>query len=132
MCYTFGVKKARHTCRQTGYYDVGSCLNSTPGLEGGSRHKPNAQSTRRVDLEVATLDTLSKQRTAAPKRLISLSEVLHRTAMRRAWLYRQLALGQFPPPVKIGRASRWVEAEVDHWIQAAADARDAVSLDTAA
>jgi prophage regulatory protein len=78
------------------------------------------------------LDTLSKQRTAAPKRLISLPEVLRRTAMGRAWLYRQLQLGQFPKPIKMGRASRWVEAEVDEWIAAAADARDAVSLDKAA
>jgi prophage regulatory protein len=71
------------------------------------------------------LDTLSKQQNAAPKRLISLPEVMRKTASCRASVYKRVASGQFPRPVKIGRSTRWLEAEIDRWIDAAAHARDA-------
>jgi prophage regulatory protein len=40
--------------------------------------------------------------------------VCARRSLSRPTLYRDIARGQFPPPVKIGRkASAWVESEVD-------------------
>jgi predicted DNA-binding transcriptional regulator AlpA len=36
-----------------------------------------------------------------------------------------MAAGKFPRPVKVGRASRFVAAEVDAWIQARVADRDA-------
>ena len=42
-----------------------------------------------------------------------------------ASVYRWIADGLLPRPIKIGRrASRWIEAEVDAAIQGRADARD--------
>lgn len=40
-------------------------------------------------------------------------------------IYRLISAGQFPRPVHIGRASRWVGAEVDRWIADRIVARDA-------
>jgi prophage regulatory protein len=76
------------------------------------------------------VDNRSAQRVAAhispttPKRLLPLPAVLERTGVCRSLVYAMMSRGHFPRPVKVGRASRWLEAEVDHWIQAAADARD--------
>jgi prophage regulatory protein len=66
------------------------------------------------------------------KRLISLPEVVHRTGMCRSIVYRLVSRDQFPRPVKVGRSTRWVDVEVDRWIDAAAAARGTVNSDKAA
>ncbi|MCC8468805.1 AlpA family phage regulatory protein [Xanthomonas phaseoli] len=46
-----------------------------------------------------------------------LPSVLARVGRSRASLYRDIAAGQFPSPVKIGeRAIGWDPREVDNWI----------------
>lgn len=50
-------------------------------------------------------------------RLIRLPEVMSRVSLRRATIYRRISKGDFPKPVRTGgRASAWVESEVDAWI----------------
>lgn len=56
-------------------------------------------------------------------KLIKRPEVEQLTAMSRASIYRAIGKpeaegGGFPRPVKVGRASAWVEAEVLGWIKA--------------
>jgi prophage regulatory protein len=54
-----------------------------------------------------------------------LSEVKARTGLSRSEIYRQVASGSFPKPVKLGqRASAWVLSEVDRWIQNRIQTRD--------
>lgn len=50
-------------------------------------------------------------------RLISRPEVEGRTGMRKTWLYKAIAAGQFPAPRKVGRRSLWPEREIDQWIE---------------
>lgn len=50
-------------------------------------------------------------------RLERLPSVLSRTAMGKSWIYREIAAGRFPPPVKIGRSSGWDSSAVDAWIE---------------
>ncbi|EJU4916115.1 AlpA family phage regulatory protein [Salmonella enterica] len=33
------------------------------------------------------------------------------------WFYKLISEGQFPKPVKLGRSSRWLQSEVEHWVQ---------------
>lgn len=40
-------------------------------------------------------------------------------------IYRLISADEFPRPIHIGRASRWVGAEVDRWIADRIVARDA-------
>ncbi|MBX9803965.1 MAG: AlpA family phage regulatory protein [Caulobacteraceae bacterium] len=51
-------------------------------------------------------------------RLERLTTVVARTGMSRSWLYKEVAAGSFPPPCKVGGASRWDTAAVDAWIYA--------------
>jgi prophage regulatory protein len=37
--------------------------------------------------------------------------------MGKSWIYREIAAGRFPPPVKIGRSSGWDTSAVDAWIE---------------
>ena len=49
--------------------------------------------------------------------LIRMSETMRRTGYGRAWIYKLIAQGSFPKPVKIGsRSIAFVESEIDEWI----------------
>lgn len=59
-----------------------------------------------------------KHGNSTPIRLIKMPEVMHRTANGKAWIYRLIAQGRFPKPVKIGsRSVAFVESEIDAWIE---------------
>ena len=58
-----------------------------------------------------------EQFTPRAKRLIRRPEVERRVGLRRAAIYKAMAEGRFPTPVKIGpRAVAWVESDIDAWI----------------
>lgn len=51
-----------------------------------------------------------------PYVLVRLPEVKAHTGLSRSELYRRIAQGTFPAPVKIGaRASAWSSAEIERW-----------------
>lgn len=56
-----------------------------------------------------------------------LPQVKARTGLSRSEIYRRIALGEFPAPIKLGlRASAWSKHEVDAWIAQRIAARDAM------
>ncbi|WP_256490235.1 helix-turn-helix transcriptional regulator [Ideonella oryzae] len=54
---------------------------------------------------------------ALAPRLISLPEVMDRVALKRTSIYELIKTRDFPAPVKIQRASRWVDIEISDWIR---------------
>ncbi|EIZ1472122.1 TPA: AlpA family transcriptional regulator [Salmonella enterica] len=49
--------------------------------------------------------------------LIRMPEARRRTGYGKAWIYKLIADGKFPAPVKLGsRSIAFVESEVDEWI----------------
>lgn len=40
------------------------------------------------------------------------------TGLTDKWFYQLMKNGEFPKPVKLGRASRWFKSEVENWVQA--------------
>lgn len=55
--------------------------------------------------------------TSQPARLIRLPEVVKRSGLSRASVYRAAAARTFPQPRRFGRTALWVEAEVVDWIE---------------
>lgn len=54
---------------------------------------------------------------SAPTFLIDLKEVLPRTRVGRATIYRWMEKGQFPKPLKLSESMvRWREADLERWI----------------
>ena len=52
-----------------------------------------------------------------PKQLIDIATVCRRVSLSRPTIYRQIASGNFPAPLKIGRAARWRGEAIDGWIE---------------
>jgi prophage regulatory protein len=55
--------------------------------------------------------------------LLGFAPLAHDTGMCRSRIYQLIRESGFPPPIKVGKSSRWLTAEVDHWIAAQAAAR---------
>ena len=62
--------------------------------------------------------------TQAPRRLLRLKQVLDRTGLPKSTMYSRISAGTFPKQVPIGSSVRWLESEVEAWIQALVEERD--------
>lgn len=62
-------------------------------------------------------------------KLIKLKQVMECTGLARSTVYKFMAEGQFPKPVKLGvRMVAWVETEVHAWIEDKVKCRDIQKL----
>jgi len=52
------------------------------------------------------------------KRIIRLPAAIELVGLGRTAIYDRIKEGSFPKPVKLGRASGWVESEIQAWIEA--------------
>lgn len=72
------------------------------------------------------LPMLATTASGEPLSLLRLREVKARTALSGSEIYRRIAAGTFPAPVKLGeRASAWPGHEISAWCAARIAERDA-------
>ena len=51
-------------------------------------------------------------------KLLPRREVEAATGLRRSFLYELMQAGRFPQPVRVGgRAVRWLESEIEQWVE---------------
>lgn len=62
---------------------------------------------------------------ARQHRLLSLHDVEERVCLKKTAIYEKIRDGAFPRPVKIGRWNRWLDHEIDRWIEQRIEERDA-------
>lgn len=61
-------------------------------------------------------------------KLIKLKAVMDCTGLARSTVYKFIAEGRFPKPVKLGvRMVAWVESEIQQWIQDKIEHREQVA-----
>lgn len=48
--------------------------------------------------------------------LLAFCLLSHYVGFGRSRIYALIAQGEFPAPVKVGKSSRWVRAEIDEWL----------------
>lgn len=48
--------------------------------------------------------------------LLRIDDVVRRVALSRATVYRLAMRGEFPAPIKVGRASVWRASDVSAWV----------------
>lgn len=68
--------------------------------------------------EVTYMQQNQNSNRSTPEKLLPLDEVERRTGFKSSFIYKQIRNKAFPPPVKIGNASRWPESQVDAWVLA--------------
>lgn len=77
----------------------------------------NSLSQPKPDQRQTTATTTHSDASAGTPRLISLADVMERVALKRTSIYQLIKTQEFPAPVKIQRASRWVDIEISDWIR---------------
>jgi prophage regulatory protein len=60
----------------------------------------------------------------APKDRPAREGVRGRVGMHPSTIYAEIKAGNFPKPVKLGRSSRWLESEIDAYIEGLKRVRD--------
>lgn len=55
--------------------------------------------------------------------LWTLQTLLKQLGLSRSNIYQHLQLGEFPQPIKVGRSSRWLPAEIKAWVDMKANQR---------
>ena len=56
-------------------------------------------------------------------KLLRLPTVKDRVGLGRSTIYARVGLGQFPKPISLGgRATAWLESDIDAWIQTKVEA----------
>ncbi|MGZ0302455.1 helix-turn-helix transcriptional regulator [Citrobacter freundii] len=48
--------------------------------------------------------------------LVDMMFITNFTGMTDKYFYKQVQLGLFAKPIKIGRSSRWLKSEVEQWL----------------
>ena len=60
-----------------------------------------------------------------PPALLAFEPLSHYVGFGRSRIYQLIAAGEFPQPIKVGKSSRWVKAEIDAWISKQATTQQA-------
>lgn len=49
--------------------------------------------------------------------LVTMEFITRLTGLTDKWFYFLIKNGEFPKPIKLGRSSRWLQSEVETWLQ---------------
>ena len=55
-------------------------------------------------------------------KMVDMKFITEFTGLTDKWFYKLIQDGDFPKPIKLGRSSRWMQSEVEAWLQARIDA----------
>ncbi|MDM3333427.1 MULTISPECIES: AlpA family transcriptional regulator [unclassified Citrobacter] len=50
-------------------------------------------------------------------KFVDMAFITQFTGLTDKWFYKLIKDGEFPKPIKLGRSSRWLESEVEAWLQ---------------
>lgn len=62
-------------------------------------------------------DLFTQKELPMSERLLILTQVQYQTGLRKYKLYELISAEEFPEPIHLGRARRWLESEVQLWIK---------------
>lgn len=57
----------------------------------------------------------------AVMRFLRLADVETKVGLKKTEIYKRIKTRTFPAPVKLGGAARWLEADLDAWMQSIVD-----------
>ncbi len=60
---------------------------------------------------------MTEQISLLDDQLVDMRFITKLTGLTDKWFYKLIKDGLFPKPIKLGRSSRWLESEVEAWLQ---------------
>lgn len=50
-------------------------------------------------------------------KMVDMAFITRFTGLTDKWFYKLIKDGEFPKPIKLGRSSRWMQSEVEAWVE---------------
>ncbi|MEI2627874.1 AlpA family transcriptional regulator [Erwinia aphidicola] len=50
-------------------------------------------------------------------KMVDMAFITDFTGLTDKWFYKLIKDGEFPKPIKLGRSSRWMQSEIEAWVQ---------------
>ncbi|CZW48673.1 TPA: helix-turn-helix transcriptional regulator [Enterobacter hormaechei] len=50
-------------------------------------------------------------------KMVDMAFITNFTGLTDKWFYKLIKDDEFPKPIKLGRSSRWMQSEVEAWVQ---------------
>ena len=64
------------------------------------------------------MSNIDQQSYLANDKMVDMKFITEFTGLTDKWFYKLIQDGNFPRPIKLGRSSRWMQSEVEAWLQA--------------
>ncbi|QUE95331.1 helix-turn-helix transcriptional regulator [Klebsiella pasteurii] len=68
------------------------------------------------------MDTRNNNTRLLDDKMVDMKFITEFTGLTDKWFYKLISEGRFPEPIKLGRSSRWLQSEVEKWVQERIDA----------
>mgnify|MGYP003023386900 CR=1 FL=1 len=63
------------------------------------------------------MDTRNNNSRLLDDKMVDMKFITEFTGLTDKWFYKLISEGKFPEPIKLGRSSRWMQSEVEKWVQ---------------
>lgn len=70
-----------------------------------------------ISLETAIMTTQNNNTSLLNDKMVDMAFITHFTGLTDKWFYKLIKDAEFPKPIKLGRSSRWMQSEVEAWVQ---------------
>ncbi|CAI2140972.1 Predicted transcriptional regulator [Serratia fonticola] len=74
-------------------------------------HKTDSAPTNETDADETSAIPLMNDK------MVDMTFITELTGLSDKWFYKLIKDGAFPKPIKLGRSSRWLQSEVESWLQ---------------
>ena len=64
----------------------------------------------------ATMTTQNNNSSLLNDKMVDMKFITKFTGLTDKWFYKLIQDGNFPKPIKLGRSSRWMQSEVENWV----------------
>ena len=78
---------------------------------------PGASVFHSLKTERYVMTTLNNTTGLLSDKMVDMVFITEFTGLSDKWFYKLISLGEFPKPIKLGRSSRWLQSEVEAWVQ---------------
>lgn len=70
-----------------------------------------------MHMETVIMTTQHNNTSLLNDKMVDMAFITRFTGLTDKWFYKLIKDGEFPKPIKLGRSSRWMQSEVEAWVQ---------------